>query len=321
MTPPANDNFADATVIGSVPYSDHPDLVGAGSEASEPAACVGSAAPTVWYAFTPTETNSYAIDRSGGWVPVAVYTGSGLLSLDEVACATGSTAIFRAEAGRTYYLQVARAVPGQFIGEVSLRVAPPAQARFFYYPSDPSVFDHVWFHETSWDPAGIASRLWGFGDGATAADCCPSHRYAADGAYAAKLALTTTDGRTATTTQTITVKTHDVSIAKLSVPKSARVGQSRQISVGVANTRYAETVEVTLLRSVGNGFEPVGHVTQRVPARARSHPTMFDFGYTIVPDDATRGSVTFQAIATILGARDASTTDNTVIAVPTTVTR
>ena len=178
------------------------------------------------------------------------------------------------------------------------------------------------FHETWWDPAPIASRLWGFGDGATATDCCPTHRYAADGDYEAELAITTSDGRSAKSVQTIAVRTHDVSIAKLSVPKSARVGQTHKLSVGVVNARYGEAVEVALLRSVpGGSFERVGQVTQNVPARAKGGTTAFSIGYTIAPDDATHGRVTFQASATILGARDANSADNTVIAVPTKITR
>ena len=46
----------------------------------------------------------------------------------------------------------------------------------------------------------------------------------------------------ASSTQTVAVKTHDVAITELTVPKTARVGQSRRLSVDVANTRYAETV-------------------------------------------------------------------------------
>jgi PKD repeat protein len=322
LTPPANDDFADATTIESLPFSDVPDLLAAGAQPGEPGTCVGPGAATVWYAFTPTVTDSYAADRTGGFGPIAVHRGDSLASLEEVACASFSTAVFRGEAGRTYHLQVGAGFPGMPSGQLSLRVAPPATASFFHYPSDPSAFDTVQFHDTSFDVAQIASRLWGFGDGASATGCCPSHRYAADGEYEAELAITTRDGRSATTSATVSVKTHDVAIARLSVPKSARVGQVRQLGVDVANTRYTETVEVTLLRSVpGGGFERVGQVTQDVPARAKGRMTSFDIAYTIAPDDATLGKVSFQAVATILGARDANSADNTITALPTKVTR
>ena len=106
------------------------------------------------------------------------------------------------------------------------------------------------------------------------------------------------------------------------MPNSARVGQSRQLSVDIANTRYGETVEVALLRSVpGGGFEPVGQVTQSVPVRSHGRMTTFAISYTFAPQDATLGKVTFQAVATIVGARDANPTDNAIIALPTKVTR
>jgi PKD repeat protein len=239
-----------------------------------------------------------------------------------VACAGFSSAVFRADAGTTYYIQLAAGFFASSPIELSVRVAPPAMANFFYYPSDPSSLDTVQFHDISWDVAQIASRLWGFGDGATAADCCPSHRYAADGEYEAKLAITTTDGRSASATRNVAVKTHDVAITKLAVPNTARVGQSREITVGVQNTRYAETVEVALLRSVpGGGFEHVGQVTQAVPARAKGRATTFSLAYTFTPEDAVLGKVTFQAIATIVGARDANPADNTISAPPTKVAR
>ena len=323
VSAPVNDNFADATAFSSVPYTDHPVLTAASTEPGEPTACVGASQKTVWYAFTPSETNSYVVDRSHGFQPLAVHTGGSLDSLEEVACAGFSTPIFRGEAGTTYYLQLAGGGPfGGAAVDLSVRVAPPATASFFYYPSDPSSFDTVQFYDASHDIGHIASRLWGFGDGATATDCCPSHRYGTDGDYDAKLAITTSDGRSASTTQPISVKTHDVSIAKMSVPNSARVGQSRQLSVDIANTRYAETVEVALLRSVpGGGFEPVGQITQSVPVRSHGRMTTFAISYTFAPQDATLGKVTFQAVATILGARDANPSDNAIIALPTKVTR
>lgn len=316
---PANDNFGDAKPISSVPFGDDVDLLGASAQPSEPTNCIGTDQKTAWYAFTPSQTDSYAVDRSGGYLPLAVYTGDSLSSLSQVACASYSTAIFRAEAGKTYYLQLGHGY-GSGSAHLSLNTAPPAIASFYHYPSDPSIFDTVSFYDYSWDLAGIASWGWTFGDGATATGWQASHRYAADADYPAKLAITTTDGRSASTTREVNVKTHDVAITKLTVPESARVGKSRQLTVEVANKRYAETVQVALMRSVpGGGFEQVGQVTQGVPARAGKRTTTFSISYTFAPEDATLGKVTFQAVTTLLGARDAHAADNTVIAVPTKV--
>lgn len=323
VQPPANDDFAEATPVGSVPFADDVDLLGATAQSDEPSDCLGSDQKTVWYAFTPSTTDSYAVERSGGswYSPLAVYTGESLTSLSQVACAGWSTAIFRAETGKTYYLQLGHGHGYSGPVRVSLDTAPPATASFYHYPSDPSIFDTVLFYDYSWDPAGIAARSWAFGDGATATSSSAQHRYDTDGDYAASLAITTTDGRTAATTHNVPVKTHDVAITKLTVPQSARVGQSRQLSVGVTNTRYAETVQVALMRSIaGGGFEQVGQVTQSVPVRAGGRTTTFSISYTFAPEDARLGKVTFQAVATIVGARDANAADNTIIALPTKVT-
>jgi hypothetical protein len=90
--------------------------------------------------------------------------------------------------------------------------------------------------------------------------------------------------------------------------------------VDVNDSRYPETVQVAMFRSVPGGpFEQVGQVTQGVPARASRRTTAFSISYTFVPQDATLGKVTFQAVATILDARDAQPADNTAIAPPTRV--
>jgi len=59
--------------------------------------------------------------------------------------------------------------------------------------------------------------------------------------------VTTPDGRSGSTSQSIVVRTHDVAITKLSAPNAASSGQTRQIAVGLNSRRYPETVEVQLL--------------------------------------------------------------------------
>jgi hypothetical protein len=145
----------------------------------------------------------------------------------------------------------------------------------------------------------------------------PQHVWAADGDYTVTHTGTTSDGRSASVSQTIHVRTHDVGIAKLAVPSSANVGQTRQITVGLVDYRYPETVQVQLLKSAPGGFQLVGTLVQSVSPRNPTTPISFD--YTFGADDAAAGKVTFEAVATIQGARDALQGDNTVIALPTTV--
>jgi len=320
--PPANDDFANATAIGSVPFMHAADQRGATAEDNEPTTCRGISSPsTTWYAFTPTQSDSYVAGRTGFGGAVAVYSGSSLSNLTQIACDSQQT-VFRAEAGTTYYLQNAGSGFLDAFAQFSLNVAPQAQAQFFYFPSDPSTFDTVSFYDASYDIAGISSRSWNLGDGFTSTSCCPSHRYAVDGTYTAKLAIVTTDGRTASQSQPVPVKTHDVAITSMTAPAKGQVGRTKPIAVAVNNSRYAETVQVAILRSVpGQGFEEVGQVTQRLPARSARRSTTFSISYTFDEQDASLGKVTFQAVATILTARDAHPADNTVIAPSTRVPR
>jgi PKD repeat protein len=162
---------------------------------------------------------------------------------------------------------------------------------------------------------------WDFGDGATATGYSVSHRFAADGGYMVRLTVTTTDGRTGSTSQVVYVSTHDVTITKISAPESASAGQARQISVEVRNHLYPETVLVDFYKSDANfgGFQRVGSLTKSVPAFPSHRTTSFAIFYTFTDLDATGGTVTFKAVATLLYARDALPADNEATASPTKV--
>jgi PKD domain len=321
---PANDDFANATVVSGLPFSGSADASGATSEGGEPTpSCVGSIDQTVWYAYTPSVSGS--LTASGSYYStVAVYTGSGLGDLTQIACRNyGPVVTFHADAGTTYYVQEAP-LYGQTSLQFQLDVAPQPTANFVYYPGDPSTFDTMQFYDQSYDPgqAGFSSEAWTFGDGTTASGGSPTHKYASDGDYTVKLVVTTTDGRTASTSQVVHVRTHDVAITKFTVPQSASAGQTRQITVSVANHRYDETVQVQLFKSVAGGyFVPVGSSQQLVPVRGGNRTTDFTFNYTFTRDDVSLGKVTFEATANLIGARDIQPTDNTAISLPTKVTK
>ncbi len=108
-----------------------------------------------------------------------------------------------------------------------------------------------------------------------------------------KLTVTTFDGRTAATSQVVRVSTHDVAITKLAVPASAN--------------------------SQG-GFDQIGTLTQSISVQTGKSTVTFAFSCTFTVADKAIGKVTFEAIATVLDARDALPADNTAIA-PTTVRR
>jgi PKD repeat protein len=323
LAPPPNDNFGNATAIGTLPFSDSADITGATVQKGEPAPC-GPLAASVWYAFRPATSGSISAHLNGSFAPLlAVYTGTSLASLSNVGCSSfGQPLTFHANAGTTYYFQVGDLYGQDSTLQFQLDTAPAPVAGFFFNPSDPSIFDTIQFFDGSSDPGsvGFQSWEWDFGDRATATGCCVAHRYAADGDYTVTLRVTTMDGRSASTTQVVHVQTHDVGIAKLTAPKSGRSGRSIRITVDVSNKRYPETVQVQLLRSSAGGFEVVGTLTQFVQARQK-RPTTFNFSYTFTPNDANIGKVTFKAIATIVDARDGFPSDNEVVAPSTKVSR
>jgi len=258
---------------------------------------------------------------------MTLYTGDFLGSLTPLACGQFDRLLFHADAGQTYRIQVG-SYDGQPGASQSFRldVAPALAMAAFASPFDPSTYDTVQFSDSTFDPAGfgtITKHDWTFGDGSSGSGCCVTHRYAADGTYTVTLTDTTSDGRTGTTTLTVTVKTHDVAITKFIVPQVATVGQTRTISVGVRNGRYPETVQVQLYKSVAgsSAFQPIGSLTQPVPVALSNKTTSFDIAYTFTDDDRAAGKVSFQAVATLVGARDALPADNTALAPPTAVNR
>jgi PKD repeat protein len=323
IAPPPNDDFANASHFSVLPFTFTSDQRGATIEPGEPTpSCAQSSIDsTAWYAFTPSTSGSITASVPS-YAFIAAYTGSSLTSLTEVSCRPfGTPLTLRYTAGSTLLIQVGGLFQNRSPITLSAIDTPPPQAQFFFFPFDPSQFDSVQFIDQSFDPAGagIASQAWSFGDGATATGPTPNHRYTRDGDYTTTLTVKTGDGRTASISQTLQIRTHDVAITRLAVPASAKVGQTKELTVSVKNTRSVETVQVRLLKSTPGGFEVVGTLTQTVVVGSGGKVTPFTFNYTFTSADAAMGKVSFRTDATIVGARDALPADNEAIASPTTV--
>jgi PKD repeat protein len=310
--PPPNDDLGDALVVGAVPFADQVDLSFATSEPGEPGGCGYGGSLTAWYRFTPSVTGSVTVGTGGAYDAwAAVYTGSSLDALNQVTCEPGyaSGATFAAHAGTTYLIQVGRAFGGLL--DVSIQATPPPTAQLSFQPGTPSVFDSVGFTDSSSDPGGMTwSAAWTFGDGAGSTDANPSHQYARDGTYHVTLTIATTDGRTASTSADVVVQTHDVSIRKLTAPSSASAGQTKQVTVGVTDSRYPEPVRVDLWVSSPSGYAYAGSLFGTVTVRGANRTTDFVFSYAFTPSDAKARKVTFKAIVTTLSANDALPADN-----------
>ncbi len=105
-----NDNFANATVIGTLPFSDTVDITSATNESGEPHICALSP-QTVWYSFTPGANVGVKADMAGSSffdriLTVYQATGPGFSGLVFLRCgSTDSFVAFVAQAGATYYIQ------------------------------------------------------------------------------------------------------------------------------------------------------------------------------------------------------------------------
>jgi hypothetical protein len=129
--PPANDDFASATVVPGLPFTDQVNTTEATTAADDPD-CFGQGA-TVWYSFTPTtdlrvEANTFGSDYD---TTLSVYTGAPG-ALTQIACnddAVGSLQSrvrFDATAGETYYFMVGSFASGPGGNLVfNVDVAPP----------------------------------------------------------------------------------------------------------------------------------------------------------------------------------------------------
>ena len=194
-----------------------------------------------------------------------------------------------------------------------------------YAPSDADVKMIVLFavavyeyHAVWVDQLMGTDPSWDFGDGSPLGTS-GEHRYSTDGDYTVTLTSTAPDGRTATTSQIVQVRTFDVEITMFEVPATARVGQTKTITVGVSNSRYNEDVTVTVSRSLPDAqFEAIGTLTKSVRARGTHQTTDFKIPYLFTADDAVATKTTFKAgIST--NQRDAFPADNTIIDFPTRV--
>ena len=133
--PAANDNFADAEVINSLPYAATTNISGTGVEADEPQSCPYAMENTVWYSFTPIDTMMMRVESHGNVIGsiVGIYgsNGPGISNLQFLTCTNpGSSTTFLAEANQTYYLQVSGIFGEVGIVHVSLEEVLPSKDNF-----------------------------------------------------------------------------------------------------------------------------------------------------------------------------------------------
>lgn len=128
--PPANDAFANRTVITSLPYTDTLDMTEATSDPTDPDSCGGPDLPTVWYEFTPATDLLLFVSTEGSEFTngIMVYVGDPAdpANLERIYCDFPSVGI-PVDAGTTYYLMITPVYPDEPVGTlvVTAEEAPP----------------------------------------------------------------------------------------------------------------------------------------------------------------------------------------------------
>ena len=155
LAAPANDDFANAKTVASVPYMDTIDTTGAQEPSDNLAAsvsCEGRSLRTgtknVWYRYTSPTTRSVSFDTLGSNYDtyIAVWTGSDVNSLSLVTCdddtneGLQSRLTFTAQAGVQYKIEVA-----QYNGVIGGSTSPTSGGT-------------LKFHATTF--ADVASNYW-----------------------------------------------------------------------------------------------------------------------------------------------------------------
>lgn len=326
VTAPANDNFADAQPVASLPFTGtQPDLAAASIETDEPYKDGCHASPfagSVWYSYKPAQTQFVLTEvysgNSNSGPSLSVHEGTSLAGLRQLSCATVGPSrgrVVELTAGRTYYLQYTdnpfywgvQAVP-------KLLEAPELRATILGALGDRTTYDPVPLSvSVSYDYETPVTSDWDFGDGtsvlATRQREQP-HHYTADGTYTVTVRSKSADGRSVTATATVVVSTHNVEITKLVVPATAQVGETKPVSLAVKSHHGAERPMITLYKVHPNGaWSLVGE--RRVDLRAQpTQPTFVQFHYTFAQDDLNQGTTKFLVLAELPGLTDARPDNN-----------
>ena len=160
MAPP-NDNFANATQMTNLPYEDPIDIFAATVEIGERRPSCGDPYRTVWYTFTPELSKAFTADAGYAWwwSFMAVYKEDSPGEFTEVSCRNdywGGSLTFLVESGKKYFIQLGSSNPNDN-GTVNFKLmeTPPPGVSFSYWPSDPTIFENIFFYNNSYDPYGL----------------------------------------------------------------------------------------------------------------------------------------------------------------------
>jgi PKD repeat protein len=323
VSAPANDDFADAQVVTSLPFAGEPaDFGAASAQPDEPfGSCSSEGAASVWYRYTPARNEFLLTETESAYV--TVYEGATFEDLRARSCAPFpgyGGRVVELTAGRTYHLQLTgSSITG---ARLKLSEAPELRTSVGYTNyGDQSIYDTATAFQLShaYDYDSPVTSEWDFGDGTTLPATGAKeqrHRYTAEGTYTVTVRSKSADGRTSSGTQTIVVKTRDVGITSFRTPAVTMPGRPVTLTVGLANHRYADSVRVDFYKSVGNDWKYLGERTVQMAADSTAEVSM---PYRIIGEDAAQGKVSFRAAVYLPSPARDSRPDNEVMSIPTVV--
>ncbi len=105
---PANDDFYSATLISSLPFTDAIDTTEATADPNDPSPCRNYPNNSVWYRYTPPDSNFVQISTEGSDYNtiVGVFVGD-YSALNQANCYTGNSPFtISLSAGTTYYIMI-----------------------------------------------------------------------------------------------------------------------------------------------------------------------------------------------------------------------
>lgn len=148
VLPPANDNFADATVVSGTDILQGPDTtLAATKETGEPDHAGNTGGASIWYAWTAPGDGAVAVDTAGSNFNtlLGIYTGTSVDALTPVAAndddpvnGGGASALeFTATGGATYAIAIDGKDGATGSAVLNLHLSAPATAAITWDPSGP----------------------------------------------------------------------------------------------------------------------------------------------------------------------------------------
>lgn len=140
LAAPANDNFADSENVSTFPASSTGSSSGATLESGEPAPTCASIGASVWYRINTATSSRFGVNTFGSSTKfdtvLAVYTGSSLNSLTQVACnddvegSVQSRLTFTAQANQDFFVQLAGFSGASGAFKLTIETAGPVNDMF-----------------------------------------------------------------------------------------------------------------------------------------------------------------------------------------------